>query len=234
MGLTIHYTVTYRGPVGDLAEKLASIRQACLDLPFAEVGGDLEIIDVTQDHLDVYGWLQKMTMYPNNSPENLAMRNRILGLVGVDIGVMIDVEFHNKAKPATFVRLSLWPGEGCEACDLLFLQKSRSRFVCRGFCKTQYAEQFIQCHLLVIRLMDMLKESGFDVQVSDEGDYWQTRDLNVLAKNINDSTAMISSMAEALRQMTAATGVTIVAPIDHSKNIVSVTESPAPQPCSPK
>ena len=91
------------------------------------------------------------------------------------------------------ISLYLWPGEGCESSELNF-QKRKRKSVCSSFCKTQYAEQFVKCHLLVVQLLDMLKAEGFEVDVSDEGHYWQTRDLKVLAKNINDYTSLISSV----------------------------------------
>ena len=62
----------------------------------------------------------------------------------------------------------------------------------------------------------MLKNEGFEVDIYDEGDYWETRDLKVLGENINESTAMISSMAEIFKKHFGAKNME--APIDGCKN----------------
>ena len=121
------------------------------------------------------------------------------------------------------ISLYLWPGEGCESSELN-LQKRKRKFVCSSFCKTQYAEQFVKCHLLVVQLLDMLKAEGFDVDVYDEGGYWQTRDLKVLAKNINDYTSLISSVLGGLKSAAGEKGMVVDAPIEGCKNIMKVDE----------
>jgi len=126
-------------------------------------------------------------------------------------------------KPTTMVSLPLMPGEGCESSDLHF-QRIRGKYRCKSFCKTQYAKQFVKCHLLVIQLLDMLKKEGFEVDVYDEGEYWQTRDLKVLAKNINESTAVISSVLGGLKSAAEERGMVVDAPIETCKNIMKVDE----------
>jgi len=72
-----------------------------------------------------------------------------------------------------------------------------------SFCKTQYAnnpdlggwENFCRAHLSVVAVLDRLKKLGFRVRVSDEGGFWKTRDLAVLAKNIGDYDRMIAGLA---------------------------------------
>jgi hypothetical protein len=122
MGLTIHYTVTHQGPIGDLVEKLKGIRTACLDLPFQEVGDDVRVVSVTPDHIAVWQWLQQVTFYPNNSRENLAMRDRIMALLGVDSWRMIQIEtYHRSMSPAGD------PADGHAQGDRLRRRGSRRR-----------------------------------------------------------------------------------------------------------
>ena len=76
-----------------------------------------------------------------------------------------------------------------------------------SFCKTQYAsnpecggvENFLRCHLLVVRMLDHAKELGILADVSDEGDYWSKRDLPALAKEVGEWNEMIAAGAGKLK-----------------------------------
>jgi hypothetical protein len=52
-----------------------------------------------------------------------------------------------------------------------------------------------------------MQQIGFTVDVSDEGDFWQTRDLAILAKNIGQYDAMIAGLAGVLKDAAEANGV---------------------------
>ena len=94
----------------------------------------------------------------------------------------MDLSFEEVGKVKS-VSLNLLAGEGCENTNLNF-EKHGKKWTCKSFTKTQYAKNFAKCHLLVISLFDMLKENGFEVEIYDESDYWETRDLSNLAKNM--------------------------------------------------
>jgi hypothetical protein len=69
------------------------------------------------------------------------------------------------------------PGTNCEP---FFLQFDKELFI-RQFCKTQYAD--ISIHVLLIDLLRQI-ESGFEeLIVIDEGEYWETSDINILQKH---------------------------------------------------
>ena len=225
MGLTIHYDISFTGTQKQLIEKLTKIRSACMDLPFQEVG-KIKSVKITKNHIKVFNWLQNITKYPNNSEENLKMRNLIMEMLGTNAWEMVqlgewkkeDNRHWKEQRPTTLVSLPLWPGEGCENSDIYF-EKRNKKWICSSFCKTQYATEFVKCHLLVITLFDMFKKEGFEVEISDEGNYWETRDLKVLAKNINDYTALISGIAESMKNNF---GGNVIAPIDICKNYMDV------------
>lgn len=230
MGLTIHYTVEFDGTIKQLHNKLEKIRQACSDLPFEEVK-EVETVKITKDIIKIWNFLQEMITHPNNSIENMAMRDLIMEKLGVSTWKMVELGEWRKegnvswkvARPTTMVSLFLWPGEGCESLEFNF-QRISGKFVCKSCCKTQYAEQFVKCHLLVIQLLDMLKAEGFAVDVYDEGEYWQIRDIKVLAKNINESTALISAVLGGLKSAAEQSGIVVEAPIENSKNYMKVDE----------
>jgi len=230
MGLTIHYSVNFNGTKEQLALKLDEIRNKCRDLPFEEVG-EVKINQITQDIIDIFDNLQNKYSYPHNMMENLSKRDKIMEKLGISTWQMIiyNSMIHNSLdekvgeyKDPYLISLSLFPGEGCENSDLDFYQIRKNRFYFKRFCKTQYSENFVKDHLLVIKLMDMLKENGFEVTVYDEGGYWETRDIKILAENINMSTQLLMSVFEDLK--TQYNGITIESNIEKSKNFIKVNE----------
>lgn len=221
MGLTIHYTIEYKGTVKQLQTKLEKIRQACRDLPFEEVG-EVGTVKISQAIIDLWNYHQTR----GNSREE---RDAAMKELGITPWQMVELgEWKHEGntswkvqKPTTMVSLYLWPGEGCESAELNF-QRIRGKFVCRSFCKTQYADEFVKCHLLVVQLLDILKADGFQVDVYDEGEYWQTRDMKVLGKNINESTALIAGFLGGLKSAAEEKGMVVDSPIEGCKNIMKV------------
>jgi len=232
MGLTINWNIEFNGTAKQLHAKLEKIRQKCMDLPFEDVD-EVETITITQKMIDTYDNLQKKYTYPNNTDENLAKRDKELEKLGISTWRMIEAGevmheeggIRRETKPTTMVSLYLWPGKGCESSELNFCKRGE-KFVCKSFCKTQYAEHFVQCHLLVIQLLDLLKAEDFIMEnVHDEGGFWETKDISVLAKNINESTAMISSILGGLQSAAKKAGMTVEAPITESQNYLKVDEN---------
>jgi hypothetical protein len=72
-----------------------------------------------------------------------------------------------------------------------------------SFCKTQYANDprvggwanFQRAHLSVLAILEHMQQIGFSVKVSDEGHFWEGRDLAVLAKNIGEYDALLAGIA---------------------------------------
>ena len=63
------------------------------------------------------------------------------------------------------------------------------------------------------------------VDIYDEGEYYQTRDINILAENINESTAMIAGVLGSLQsKIKVKTEMTIEAPITKCQNYMKVDE----------
>jgi len=226
MGLTINYTIEFSGTARQLEAKLQNIRNKCMDLPFANVGDKVDNVKITKNHIKVYNWLQSQTRCPNNSNDNLAMRDLIMKMFGLDTWTLIFAQLsapNRTLRPTQCISLALWPGDGCESCDLGFF-KHHNVWRSRAFCKTQYATHFVQCHLLVIKMLDLLKESGFTVEVHDDGHFWETRDLKTLADNINDYTALIKNIFGTIKTCCNKNGFTLQAPIATSENYLKVTD----------
>lgn len=75
------------------------------------------------------------------------------------------------------------------------------------FCKTQYASMpeeggepnFMAAHLRIIKVLDEAKRLGIPVEVSDEGEYWETRSEDRLRTKLRQYNGLIAAMAGSLK-----------------------------------
>jgi hypothetical protein len=83
------------------------------------------------------------------------------------------------------------------------------RWVGSAFCKTQYASQpeeggitnFLRCHLLVIAVLEAARDLGFQVEVRDEGNYWEQRSIPELVGEIGNWNMFILGIGKRLQGM---------------------------------
>ena len=81
------------------------------------------------------------------------------------------------------------------------------RWTGAAFCKTQYASvpevggitNFLRCHLAVVAALDAARDLGFQVDVRDEGGYWQKRSVPDLVREIGDWNAYLLMVGAQLR-----------------------------------
>ena len=59
---------------------------------------------------------------------------------------------------------------------------------------------FLRCHLAVVKMLDHAKAIGVLEGVSDEGDFWDKRDVKALARNVGEWNAMLEAFTGQLRQ----------------------------------
>lgn len=220
MGLTIHYKAKFAGTKEELIAKLEQLRQKCLDLPFAEVG-KVFTKSLTSHVIDVWDSNQYQ---PNITVEQ---RDEALKEAGFDdcwfLIKAMDYDAKPQLQPCEIVGLSIWPGEGCESSNIWFYKRPRQKYWrVREFCKTQYATEFVRCHLLVVKLIDLADELSLGIcGVHDEGEYYKSRDLKKLAESINDYTALISSIFGTIKE-TMGSGGQVEASIETCKNYMKV------------
>jgi hypothetical protein len=209
MGLTIHYSLQANTTSPKQARQLVEqLRQKALDLPFKEVS---EVIDLGREEID-----------------KLDRENPHRWLLIQSEGHVSHGDVHYRVKPLRVIAFSAWPGEGSEEANfgLAIFPKSievedRSRWPHRkkrirtglgdwswsSFCKTQYAsnpecggvENFLRCHLAVVRLLDHAKDLGILKEVSDEGDYFEKRDIKALAQEVGEWNSMIAGWSGRLK-----------------------------------
>ena len=205
MGLTVHFDFEHEGSEKEASEKLKEIRDKIEKLPVEDVGPlvKLDWKQGTKDANEQIGWMK--IQYTRSVRKSEGVWMDVYPEVGY--GFVIDV------------------GAGCEPMNIALTRLKGERiFKGRAFCKDQYAEDFIKCHLLIISILDICKEEGILKHVDDEGRFWESRDISILADNINASTMVLEQFSKMLKKMVPP-GVEIVSAIDKSKNYVNIKES---------
>ena len=129
-------------------------------------------------------------------------------------------ERHYRVNPTQVIAFSTDPGEGSEPANFGLavypktievegkkVRTGLSNWSWSSFCKTQYAsnpecggvENFLRCHLAIVKLLDHAAALGILKEVSDEGDFWQNRDVKALAAEVGDWNTMIAGWAGRLK-----------------------------------
>lgn len=243
MGLTIHYSLSLpaKTPVAGVKQKLGALRQACLDLPFQEVGDVIEFQDddcnfEKRDREDPVRW------FLCQADTTVHFRYEQCGKP-VAVNNWSDGSYIRAVVPERVIGFSTYPGDGCEEANIGLSRfpktvSIRNRWNGKdyrikvqdgggwnwhSFCKTQYANQnglehFLRCHLSVIAMLDTANRLGFEVEVNDEGHYWEKRDIHALVREIGEWDALIAGFAGALKDAAGAVGMTLEAPITDRKD----------------
>jgi hypothetical protein len=197
MGLTVHFHIGLPAttPRDDVIDRVSRLRTAAELLPFAAVG---PLVSTPEDPslgpespleglVRWWTWLQTDHAGPATAgsglPDAIAF--------GIDVG--------DQCEPATFGVAWLRPRD--EDFRTLSNEPASWRWLCS--CKTQYAsnvseEHFLQCHMAIIALLDEAVRLGFEVEVGDEGNYWDTRDVEQLRRHVEDTSHIIARFAGAL------------------------------------
>ena len=217
MGLTIHYSFksSTRSPK-KARELVARLRGWALDLPFAQVN---DIIELTGDACD-------FDQHGQDDPRRWLL---IQACQHIGRSAPSGGEYRYKVAPTHVIAFETLPGDGCESANFGLCRypahievddpdrphrKKRLRTGLAGwswgsFCKTQYAsnrdcggvENFLRCHLAVIKMLDHARSLGILGDVSDEGDFWDNRDVRALAQQVGNWNEMIASFAGELKDL---------------------------------
>ena len=214
MGLTIHYQLaTTTGDEANARKLVQHLRQAAINLPFQHVG---EIVELQGNQCD---WKQR----PDDDPWRwlLIQAGTFIALPVTPAerhrGVRRDID----VRPLHIISFSTKPGQGCEPANFGLCQYpgevsgpgfGRHKTKLKGwswhsFCKTHYASDprcgglpnFLRCHLGVVALLDEAQRLGILGSVSDEGDFWETRSLERLTKEIGNQSAMLAGFLGVLK-----------------------------------
>jgi hypothetical protein len=232
MGLTIHYSLKARGTDAQARKIVNALHQTAQDLPFKELD---EIVDLSGDQCDLNKRegedpLRWLLIQADESveivPQDRAMRGQ-------------GWHSYERVQPLRLIAFTAWPGEDCESSNfglckfpaVVDSERGLLKTKLRGwrggfFCKTQYASDpkcggvanFLQCHLTVIAMLDRAKELGCLEEVSDEGDFWQKRDLKALVQEIGSWNEMIAAFGGRLKDLVGDGPLGVQSPITQYPN----------------
>jgi hypothetical protein len=215
MGLTIHYSLKARAGDAQARKIITALHGTARDLPFQEIS---EIVELTGGQCDSnqhgsddeLGWL----LVQAEESVELVRRRRVCG--GQVYRAWLRV------KPTRLLAFTTWPGKGCEEANFGLcrypatvdtpdgpLKTQLYGWHWSSFCKTQYASDpryggvanFLKCHLAVIAMLDRAKELGCLARVSDEGGFWEKRDLSALAGEIGSWNQMLAAYGGKLKDL---------------------------------
>ncbi len=219
MGLTIHYSLRSRARKPErVREQLIQLRERALDLPFKEVGDLVEFTgpDCDFERCDRENpdrWLLIQSSQYVNHP-----RHREYSYTVIPTHVLAFSTWPGEGCEQANIGFCRYPetidihDPVAPSCDYTHGRPHRISTRLRGwswgsFCKTQYASNpehggvphFLRCHLAVVKLLDRAKELGILEHVSDEGDYWEERNLEALAGHVGEWNSMIARWAGQLK-----------------------------------
>jgi hypothetical protein len=213
MGLTIHYSFNVKSDEGQARELIHALHQTAQDLPFKELG---QVVELEGEQCD----FNKRT---RDDPLRYLLVSAIESVEAKPKGRKKKQGWTSSYSvlPSWLVGFTAWPGEGCEESDFglcrypagiqtpdgLLTVERGWRF--GSFCKTQYSSNpdcggvanFLRCHLTVIAMLDRAKQLGCLEEVSDEGGFWEKRDLPALVKEIGSWNEMIAAFGGKLKDL---------------------------------
>ena len=214
MGLTIHYSFKAPGSDAQARALVNALHQTAQDLPFKQLGQVVELAGeqcdadkrVSDDRLH---WLLiQATGSAEFKPQGRSQDSSYSTWYNV--------------VPSRLIAFDTWPGEGCDAANFGLCQYPSTIRTNHGplrtglsgwrwgsFCKTQYASNpkcggvanFLRCHLTAIAMLDKAKEVGCLERVSDEGGFWEKRDLPALVQEIGSWNEMIAAFGGKLKDL---------------------------------
>ena len=216
MGLTIHYKLKAKGTDASARKLVEALHQKAHDLPFKEMGDIVDLSDSECD-FDRRGKEDPLHWLLIQSSGNLSLKNGRPIVEGEKADSWISVP------PKRLIAFTAWPGQGCEEsnfglcqypAEILHPQLGKLKTKLSGwnwssFCKTQYAsdpncggvQNFLQCHLSVIAMLDHAKLLGCLEYVGDEGGFWDNRNVGTLVKEIGSWNQMIAAFGGRLKDV---------------------------------
>ncbi len=199
MGLTIHYSLRLATRSAAVAERTVRDRQAAAThlakrRGLGEVGPVIPLAEAGM-HASRYvfvrrrGYLDSIDVHPA-------------------AGWCFSVDIGEGCEPATF-GLGLYPAFVADGARRRTGFGSAWTF--GAFCKTQYAscagaDHLVRCHAAVIDLILLWKKAGVQITISDEAEYWPSRDPRLLLERTETINRFTAALAGATKDASEAAG----------------------------
>jgi hypothetical protein len=211
MGLTIHYDLSLPAETteSEVLARLTTLRREALALPFEAVS---ELVRFVEADLDGPSPIRGLSVERLEDVVNVHARFVRDELYRESIGVTYDEAaddgyFNIEAPeglPVVVLGFTVAPGVGSEPAAFALARLSghnrSSRWLWRCFCKTQYAsakseEHFLTCHTSLISLLDSARRIGIEIDVRDEGGFFEHRDEAKLLEYLDGMNLLIAKFA---------------------------------------
>jgi len=226
MGITIHYDFKHKGDSKSAFVKLETVRKNILKLQknhkyIVQVVSPIFMLKYDKENYvspNVLKMPRQIQRTYNWAKIQYCPRERFID------NKYIETPQEEIKKHRGFVFL-IYTDSGSEPTNIGLISKDNKHWFGSAFTKTQYATDFLRCHITIIRILDICKAVGILSKVLDEAQYWESRNLRLLAKNINESTAFISSVIGKIEETKEFDGEkidTIEAPINKCKNFMRI------------
>jgi hypothetical protein len=197
MGLTVHYAFRTSTRSKAVARSLIEqLRQRALDLPVRGVG---DIVEATGDECGFQQQPRESSLrwLLIQAQEQVRLGDQLVSVMPKAI-VAFTIDLGDGCEPAN-IGLCSYPASVTLA-DGKVVRTKVSGWRWTSFCKTQYAsdpgcggvENFLRCHLSLVALLDHAKEIGVLGDVSDEGDFFEKRDVKALVQEVGEWNQMIA------------------------------------------
>jgi len=203
MGLTIHYQL--RGPAAATAAEVRALvtRLRARAVAFQRAGRVAAVGAVRSDGADL-AWLNEWLLVREDAHTTRGVE------VPVATGFVFSVTLGEGSEP---LRLGLcrYPTRVIDRSTGRGRAVRRRGWRLSGFCKTQYAslhgwEHFLRCHTAAVDLLAGLRECGLRVKISDEGEYWPTRDAARLRRQVDQLNGIVAALAGTMKDAADADG----------------------------
>ena len=162
------------------SNKHAKIRGKAKELPFADVG---DIIDVSGEAAD----------YEKRERDD-PLKNILFRAVGKGTSA----ETFDLRTPDRVIAFATSPGDGSESAVFGLAHDSQG-WSWLNYCKTHFAKEFVEAHVLVIAMLDFASGLGVIQHVRDDSDYWINRSISELLNHHSEMNSLMRKTADQLR-----------------------------------
>jgi hypothetical protein len=209
MGLTISYKLrSIEQNIDNIHKQVLALQNTAKDLGFMDVG-EIVVLKDRECAID---------MNDDGNDPNIELKVHASEMTGIGKGGKFSFRH-----PSHIIGFTLIPGKGCSMADIGFsvYPDGEQVWTWFGYCKTQYAsnpeygglENFITSHLKIIDLLDAAQAMGIECDVTDNGNYWQSRDRALLAKTVSDNNLFTAVAMGAMKDVATSQNATLAAPI---------------------
>ena len=207
MGLAISYSFNLTdASISEAREKVIALHQCASELSLIQIG---ELIELEGEAClfqqpDPHIVLKTCALRPEEIVQNLLNNTA-------------------ETKCCYLIGFNILPGQGSSgaAFGLATHLGESKNWLWHASCKTQYAsnpeyggtENFVKCHLSVLRMVEYAQELGILKEVVDPSGYWEQRNLEALVETVAEQNVLTAAIMGSIKDAFSTQGYRTIAPI---------------------